>query len=232
MTTYRERPPPERLRSIAACFWSIDRHSRSPSAIDGPSDEHRVLPDGAVDVVVIDGVARLVGTMTRAVIVPGSKDRVFGVRFLPGEAARIFPQAGELTDVDEVLGEGFGDLEASITKRLASRDAADLRVRAAIGVLREGGSVHDAATRACLSERQLSRRFRCRLGIGPKTFARVMRLQRAAGALSRGAPAIDAAAHAGYADQAHFTREATELAGATPSVLASEMFKTPVAFGR
>lgn len=219
--TYRERTPPARLASIVAAFWHID----------GPSDEHRVLPDGAVDVVVIDGVARLVGTMTRAVIVPGSRERVFGVRFLPGEAARLFGEAAELTDADAVLGE-VGDLERMITKRLASRDAADLRVRAAIAVLRSGGSVRDAAERACLSERQLSRRFRSRVGVGPKTFARVMRLQRAAGALARGRSAIDAAMHAGYADQAHFTRDATDLAGVTPSVLASEMFKTPVAFAR
>jgi AraC-like DNA-binding protein len=103
-------------------------------------------------------------------------------------------------------------------------------VRAAALVLAGGGSVREAAERACLSERQLSRRFTSRVGVAPKTFARVMRLQRAAGALARGASPLAASAHAGYADQAHFTREARDLAGVTPAVLASEMFKTPVAF--
>jgi AraC-like DNA-binding protein len=218
---YEERPPPPHLRSLVACFWSID----------GRNAEHRVLPDGAVDVVVIDGVARLVGTMTRAFVASPTRVRVHGVRFLPGEATRIFGEAAELTDEHEILGEA-SDLETMITRRLASRDAADLRVRAAIETLRAGGSVSEAARRACLSERQLSRRFRSRVGVGPKTFARVMRLQRAAGALASGASPLAAACHAGYADQAHFTREASDLAGVTPSVLASEMFKTPVAFAR
>jgi len=219
---YEERPPPPHLRSLVACFWSIG----------GPAEEHRVLPDGAADVVVVDGVARLVGTMTRAVIVPPSRERVHGVRFLPGEAARVFAEIAELTDEERILGEAGADLETMIVERLVSRDAADLRVRAAAQVLRLGGSVAAAARRACLSERQLSRRFRSRVGVGPKTFARIMRLQRAAGALASGASPLAAAAHAGYADQAHFTREASDLAGVTPRVLASEMFKTPVAFAR
>ena len=217
---YEERAPHPSLRSLVACFWSVT----------GERDGHRVLPDGAVDVVIIDGVARVVGTMTRALIVPAGKDPVFGVRFLPGEAARIFAEAAELTDEELLLGVGWDDLESAIAKRLASRDAADLRIRAAIEVLARGGSVRSAAERACLSERQLSRRFTSRVGVGPKAFARVMRLQRAAGALARGASPLTAGAHAGYADQAHFTRETRELAGVTPSVLASEMFKTPVAF--
>jgi AraC-like DNA-binding protein len=80
-----------------------------------------------------------------------------------------------------------------------------------------------AAAAACLSERQLSRRFRERIGVPPKVFARVMRLQCARAALARGMAASTAAAYAGYADQAHFTREASELAGVTPRVLAREL---------
>ena len=92
---YEERPPSPSLRSLVACFWSIS----------GERDGHRVLPDGAMDIVVIDGVARVVGAMTRAVIVPGGTGPVFGVRFRPGEAVRILAEAAELTDVDALLAE-------------------------------------------------------------------------------------------------------------------------------
>ena len=74
-----------------------------------------------------------------------------------------------------------------------------------------------------LSERQLARRFVDRVGISPKTFTRVMRLQRAATLLAEGALPSAAASRAGYADQAHFTRDSRELAGITPRGLAREL---------
>jgi AraC-like DNA-binding protein len=94
--------------------------------------------------------------------------------------------------------------------------------------------VREAAERVALSERQLARRFADRVGIPPKVFARVMRLQRAATLLFEGTAPSEAALLAGYADQAHFTREAAELAGITPSGLARELsgvsdsFKTAI----
>jgi transcriptional regulator GlxA family with amidase domain len=84
-------------------------------------------------------------------------------------------------------------------------------------------SVHEVASAVCLSERQLSRRFETRVGVSPKVFARVMRLQRATGAITSGATVSAAAELAGYADQAHFTREARALALVTPRILASEL---------
>ena len=80
----------------------------------------------------------------------------------------------------------------------------------------------------------MSRSGRKPVGIAPKLFARVMRLQRAASLLADGAAPSVAATQAGYADQAHFTRDASELAGVTPSGLARELsdsFKTDAAVG-
>jgi AraC-like DNA-binding protein len=101
--------------------------------------------------------------------------------------------------------------------------------------------VRDLGDALGVSERQLLRRFRAAVGYGPKTFARVMRFQRfvtaawadPAVALGDGAGAAGSggagsgsggglgrlALDAGYADQAHLSRECRSLAGATPRQL-------------
>jgi transcriptional regulator GlxA family with amidase domain len=70
-----------------------------------------------------------------------------------------------------------------------------------------------------LGERQLRRAFTSGVGYGPRTFARVMRFRRALALLERGDAPARAAADAGYADQAHMTRELGALAGRTPGAL-------------
>jgi AraC-like DNA-binding protein len=223
-----------------------------------------VLPDGCIDVLVLGHggpeAARVVGTMKRAFVAPPRTGAIFGIRFRPGEAARLLPAASrELTDGEAPLASLWGDegraleaalvelldhavaraltaeqilararavVEATLRKRLASHAAAvDTRVRAAAGMLAssDGMSVGEVAKRVELSERQLARRFNERVGVAPKTFARVMRLQRAAALLADGSSPSDAASLAGYADQAHFTRDSSELAGITPSGLAREL---------
>jgi transcriptional regulator GlxA family with amidase domain len=95
--------------------------------------------------------------------------------------------------------------------------------RAAATLLADGASVADVARRVGLSERQLGRRFQERVGLSPKAFARVRRLQRAALLMKQGVAPADVATAVGYADQPHFTREAGALAGITPRGLAAEL---------
>ncbi|MGW3961655.1 helix-turn-helix domain-containing protein [Amycolatopsis sp. NPDC005003] len=67
-----------------------------------------------------------------------------------------------------------------------------------------------------VSERRLRRRFVQAVGYGPATYLRVSRFQRAV-ALAPFAPTLAAlAAAAGYADQAHLSRECRALTGLTP----------------
>jgi transcriptional regulator GlxA family with amidase domain len=128
-------------------------------------------------------------------------------------------------------------VESTLRARLAAQAAAvDLRMRAATEMLAGGDAVSVVAKRVALSERQLTRRFTERVGIAPKTFARVIRLQRAAALLADGVSPSAAASLAGYADQAHFTRDSSDLAGITPGALAreqrrdvSDSFKTDLA---
>ncbi|MGH2718808.1 MAG: helix-turn-helix domain-containing protein, partial [Actinomycetota bacterium] len=84
-------------------------------------------------------------------------------------------------------------------------------------------SVARLAKALYLSERQLRRRFDAAVGYGPKMLQRVLRFRGLLARLAEPGPAPDLARVAsdlGYADQAHLTREARELAGQTPMQLA------------
>jgi transcriptional regulator GlxA family with amidase domain len=89
-----------------------------------------------------------------------------------------------------------------------------------------------------ISERQLHRRFSAAIGYGPKMFQSVLRFQRLLKtAREPGAKQslADLAASAGYADQAHMTRDVHRLANIRPTMLLhsakstlqmSDLFKT------
>ena len=81
------------------------------------------------------------------------------------------------------------------------------------------GSLH-------ISERQLRRRFDEAVGLAPKLVHRILRFQRfiaLAWTLDRPSEQLARlAADAGYADQAHLTREANALQGRSPRALLLE----------
>ena len=68
------------------------------------------------------------------------------------------------------------------------------------------------------SWRSIERAFKQMVGLTPRQFLRLQRVSQAAAALQQGdRPALaDLAAHCGYADQAHFSREFAELVGVSP----------------
>jgi AraC-like DNA-binding protein len=91
----------------------------------------------------------------------------------------------------------------------------------------------DVAAEIGLSMRQLRRRCHAVVGYGPKTLQRVLRFRRFVARIDAGSPAGQAGVHpghdlaalaaeAGYADQAHLTRECRALAGLTPAALARQ----------
>lgn len=91
-------------------------------------------------------------------------------------------------------------------------------VAAALASLHGGAQVQQAVAASGLSHRHLIARFREATGLAPKQHARVLRLQLAlAGLATPGLQAAGIAADAGFADQAHFTREFRELTGVTPT---------------
>jgi transcriptional regulator GlxA family with amidase domain len=100
-------------------------------------------------------------------------------------------------------------------------------VRLAIGAiqrLRGAGSVDDMAVLTGLSRRHLERRFQEVMGLSPKRFSHITRFQHALRIVEQGASgrrgAVTAAVcgHADQADQAHFIRDFSKLAGCSPEV--------------
>jgi AraC-like DNA-binding protein len=89
----------------------------------------------------------------------------------------------------------------------------DRAMVALVAAARSGRPVGAIAERCALSPRQLQRRSNAAFGYGPKTLARVMRLQRAVGLARGGSPFAVVSAEAGYADQAHLSREVRAMAG-------------------
>ena len=224
---YRELPPPPDLAHVVRCLWLRE----------GSGDEVLVLPDGCLDVLVRDGRALIAGPDTAPVpvtVAPG--ELVAGVRLRPGAGgAALGVPADELRDRRVTLealwgaagretGERAGNDPVALVDALRGRLAAaapDPRVLAAARRLGRAPATPVPALAAAvgLGERQLRRRFDAAVGYGPKTLARIARFRRALALMLAGEPPAAAALAAGYADQAHMTRELRALAGATPAAL-------------
>ncbi|MEY9965505.1 AraC-like DNA-binding protein [Streptacidiphilus sp. MAP12-16] len=215
-----------------AVLWARER-TRAAEVV-------RVLPDGCMDLIWTEGGLLVAGPDTAAQLVRGrAGDRHVGLRFAPGTATDVLGvPAHELRDRRVPLGELWPErtarllaervgeavesggrgrgaaLEAVAVARLREAPPPPDRVReAVVGGLRRGCRIADLAGEVGLSERQLRRRCLDAFGYGPKTLARVLRLERALAAARGGLPFALVAALAGYADQAHLAREVRALAG-------------------
>jgi len=111
----------------------------------------------------------------------------------------------------------FRVLEAVLLERVVrSRDPV---IEAAVSILERGVSVTETGSRVGMLPKAFVRRFRERVGLTPKRFSRVRRLQRILGSplLSAEADWCMIAAEYGYTDQAHFIHDFRELTGMTPT---------------
>lgn len=91
----------------------------------------------------------------------------------------------------------------------------------ALRTVRDEPAIAALARRLNVTSRTLERRFLAGVGLSPKCYARIQRMQQAMRML--GSPATGLAGIAqdlGYADQAHFTREIVELTGRAPGDIA------------
>ena len=110
-----------------------------------------------------------------------------------------------------------------MTATLVAGGAPDPAVTKAARLLRDPATrAEDVAAEVGLSLRQLRRRCHAVVGYGPKTLQRVLRFRRFVARVDARPDVLDLAAiaaEAGYADQAHLTRECARLAGLTPAAL-------------
>ncbi|MEU0086694.1 helix-turn-helix domain-containing protein [Streptomyces sp. NPDC006274] len=213
-----------------------ERPSRVPGAVVwtravGTGTTRPVLPDGCMDLLWSQGRLIVAGPDTRA-HPPGGAAAWTGVRFAPGTAPGLLgvpayelrDRRVELSDLwgagparrfEERLGEAGDEAAALEAIALERTGPPDPLTAAVVRHLDAGGTVAGAADAAALSARQLHRRSLDAFGYGPKTLARILRLQRALTLVRRGVPFGDAALAAGCADQAHLAREMRALAGTT-----------------
>ncbi|MEG3626891.1 helix-turn-helix transcriptional regulator [Streptomyces poriticola] len=219
-------------RLAGAVVWTV---TPEPPA-SGPG---RVLPDGCMDLLWHEGRLLVAGPDTRAHVTDGDRSPWAGVRFFPGTAPTLLGvPAHELRDRRVPLTDLWPAAEVRrLTARVnAAADPADGLEQAALGraadagppdpllsgvvaALEAGGPVAETADALGIGARRLHRRSLAAFGYGPKTLARVLRLQRALALARGGIPLAETAARAGYADQAHLTREVRELAGVPPTEL-------------
>jgi len=222
-SSYREIAPPTALREVVDCLWV---------RVTGVGEEVRVLPDGRTDVVWRRGHGTtLVGPETRATLVSYSDREVLvGIRFLPGAGGRVMGVSldevrdlrVDVVEVDRAFDAQSDLAPADVVARFlaaaASREG-DPIVTEAVAMLAHQ-DVHRVARELAISERQLRRRFHSAVGYGPKTLARILRFRRFVDGVSRGQTDLAALAFdAGYADQAHLSRETRRLAGLSPLAL-------------
>lgn len=80
------------------------------------------------------------------------------------------------------------------------------------------------AARVGWSRRHLASRFRAEFGVTPKQALRLARFDHARALAEAGVPLAGVAAAAGYADQAHLTREWSAFAGRPPTATLAEVF--------
>ncbi|BCJ69914.1 helix-turn-helix transcriptional regulator [Polymorphospora rubra] len=207
----------------------------------GPDHDVRVLPDGCMDLIWSDRGGLLVAGPDTVAHLATRRDgeTTIGLRFPPGTGPAVFGlPAHELRDRRVPLSDLWPAADVRRLAGLAARspypgrvlEAAALdRLRAGPGAdpvagevaarLRAGESVAATAAAVGLGERLLHRRSRTLFGYGPKTLARILRMQRALALVDAGRPAAEVAATSGYADQAHLSREVRALAGVPLGVL-------------
>ena len=256
---YREIVAPNQLRNYFLCFWTQNIVGSKKNQY-----AHRVLPDGCIDIVFINYESPMViGPWTKSFVVRFvAGTEILGVRLRPGYASTFLGVPGtELLNCSVPLSAVCSRVNHAEFARVSDQPSLAARSRAlaevlfgwlpyaaafdqaiAAGIVWLGrhpcGRIKQLSEWIGISSRQVQRRFSSAVGYGPKMFQSVLRFQRLLylGEARGGTRSlVDLAANAGYADQAHMTREVRRFAGCPPTALfpsaectlkMSDLFKT------
>lgn len=177
------------------------------------------------------------------------KVETFGIRFKPEAMYFIFgvPAAEFINcsaNLEEIFDPSFTSFclhieelktveeriqlaDAYLLKRLYKAENRQPYVQMAADLIRRRKgeiSVESLSDEVCISTRQLEREFKNKLGMSPKTYMRIARLNMVLQLINQH-PSISLAQlsyQGGYADQAHFIRDFKQITGELPSVYVSE----------
>jgi AraC-like DNA-binding protein len=230
---YREWAPPSALRPAVSCVWSSVAQGGEPTL---------VLPDACIDLIWRQGAGVMVaGPDTGPVPAPMPAGTVLAaVRLRPGaggpalgiplselrdqrlDLADLRPDLARQLPGDLPPGRALGRLIA-MTAGLAAAGPPDGLVSHAARLLATSRERTDElAWELGVSERQFRRRCLDAVGYGPKALHRILRFRRFVSSIDAARGPVDLAllaAQAGYADQAHLSRESVRLAGLPPAAL-------------
>lgn len=207
-------------------------------------DAHCALPHGNAFSTSSDFT--LIGLFTRPYSVRFDRRvNVFGIRLKPEAfetvlgcpASEIFEG---MTDLKDLAGQRFIEFlhrlreqddpayrriasEVFLSNLLVGRDAASPYLTEALRIIRQTNgrvSITDLAGRVFISPRQLERAFKQSLGLSPKRYMRIARLNEVNRQLEKGRimNLTGVAYDCGYTDQAHFIRDFRNFTGSAPGV--------------
>ncbi|WP_406699385.1 helix-turn-helix domain-containing protein [Singulisphaera sp. Ch08] len=238
---YQEFAPAAPLARFVVCTWTQQTGEGEQDY------HQRVLPDGCTDVIWTEETPPLVvGPATRAFVAPVPPcSTLIGVRFRPGLAPVLLGAPARLMRDRQVpLADLWGPSAIRLSDQIAERQTTRTRIRQFESTLldrldRAGpadnviiravawiaqkpcGRISELSRAIGISSRQLHRRFHDAVGYSPKTLQRILRFQRLLDlAHNEPSPRLDLAAlafKAGYADQAHMSRDVRELSEGTPT---------------
>ncbi len=240
---YRERPATGPLAKLFCRVWS----HRLPQEFEGPV---AVVPDGCSDLIWAGSRLMVIGPdRTAAFPALPAGETVLGLRFRPGAALRwldvplsdLVGQAVPLGDLRQdvrTIEERLAQETCPIARQAVLRIWAENEASAAADPQSDMGTLFDSllfdplagasperSARKTFGERTLRRHSRDHFGYGPKTLERILRLQGLLQLMRQPASGDLAivALQAGYADQAHMTRDVKELTTLTPGEIRRQL---------
>ena len=237
---YREFAAHCGLSAVLRCIWM----HRAPRG--EPRGRVAVVPDGCVDILWTEH-GFLVAGPDRTAAFPNlrSGETILGLRLRPGIARHLLrcdldSITGQTVFLDDIRPTG---LSAHHDRLLALPDplkrlrllteAFAAQMKELPAVRSDAAALHALSTRLPaeaiageigVTDRSLRRLSAAEFGYGPKTLARILRLQKLLGrAATGGASLAGLAAEAGFADQAHMNRDVLALTSLTPGEILRQM---------
>ena len=216
---------------------------------DGCVDIIISLGDTSIDNGFEQNIPYVFGTHTTFSEAPGTGDiKMLGIRFKPA-VFKLFTQTpiSEFTNrkidifsfqsifdhsfysrIEKAIEDNLpmaaiiGNIEQFLISKLPVLPSIDKRIQHALSLISTYSgnlTIDKLSTECCLSERQLERRFKTEVGIGPKIFSRIFKFRETKNRLNSGtwSNLQELAWDSGYFDNAHMTKEFLKFSGTLPS---------------